>query len=60
MSGTIAWAVAFWHRHAHATARPWLQWPRSQLIANHAIVLMFIPFILSSNLREEYSRAKRK
>ncbi len=30
------------------------------MIANHAIVLMFIPFILSSNLREEYSRAKRK
>lgn len=31
-----------------------------QLIANHAIVLMFIRFILSSNLREEYSRATRK
>ncbi|HEY8071156.1 MAG TPA: hypothetical protein VIE47_04210 [Methylocystis sp.] len=33
---------------------------KSQLIANHAIMLMFIPFILSSNLREEYSRATRK
>ncbi len=31
---------------------------KSQLIANHAIMLMFIPFILSSNLREEYSRAR--
>jgi hypothetical protein len=32
----------------------------SQLIANHAIMLMFIPFIPSSNLRDEYSRATGK
>jgi hypothetical protein len=62
--GTIAWGGAFWHRHWHCPSARRLghgkAMAESQLIANHAIMLMFIPFIPSSNLRDEYSRATGK
>jgi hypothetical protein len=48
------------HFIARAGAAMAKQYLRDQFIANHAIMLMFIPFILSSNLRDEYSRATRK